>query len=44
MKAVAYIRTSTKKQDNSLTIQDDVITSFAKDKFELVQKALEAAE
>jgi len=41
MKAVAYIRTSTKKQDNSLTIQDKCITSYAYNKFEIEKKFIE---
>ena len=41
MKAVSYIRTSTNRQDNSLSIQNDIINSFARDKFSIEQKFIE---
>ena len=41
MKAVAYIRTSTKRQDNSLVIQENIITSFARNKYIIEQKFIE---
>lgn len=41
MKAVAYIRTSTKRQDNSLVIQNTIITAFALNKYIIEQKFIE---